>query len=230
MKKDSHHLPLVTVPDNFQIGYRPGRFSGSRKNLLLAETSDAIELSNGRHLLLARNGRGKTTLLKTIAGIIPSLQGKIALNGTVQFVDEDLRFDDELKTRHLLKALFKGEQLSFAHSMAETIELDIEKPYGKLSKGNRQKVALVVAEARAHNRGSQILLLDEPFSGLDFAAREKVNAIWSENEDSTVRLVCVHPDEPTLQAESAIMIRDGRLEQIQVKGSLDWLEARKTLN
>ena len=229
MTKDSHHLPLVSVPDNFQIGYRPGRFSGSRTNLLLAETSSAIELCNGRHLLLARNGRGKTTLLKTIAGIIPSLKGEIALNGTVQFVDEDLRFDDELKTRNLLKALFKGDQLSFAHSMADTIELDLEKPYGKLSKGNRQKVALVVAEARAHGKDSQVLLLDEPFSGLDFAAREKVDAIWSESENSIVRLVCVHPDEPTLKADSAIMISEGRLEQIQVKGSLDWLEARKTL-
>lgn len=230
MNTDSHHLPLVTVPDQFQIGYRPGRFSGSRTNLLLAETSDAIELSNGRHLLLARNGRGKTTLLKTIAGIIPSLQGEITLNGTVQFVDEDLRFDDELKTRHLFKALFKRDQLRFAQHMAESIELDVEKPYGKLSKGNRQKVALIIAEARAHKRGPQILLLDEPFSGLDFAAREKVDAIWSENEESIVRLVCVHPDEPTLKADSAIMIREGRLEQVQVKGSLDWLEARKTLN
>lgn len=230
MNKDSHHHPLVTVPENFQIGYRPGRFSGSRKDTLLAESANAIELSSGRHLLLARNGRGKTTLLKTIAGIIPSIKGKITLNGTVQFVDEDLRFDEELKTRHLFKALFKDDQLSFAHSMAKTIELDVEKPYGKLSKGNRQKVALVVAEARAHNRGPQILLLDEPFSGLDFAAREKVDAIWSENENSIVRLVCVHPDEPTLKADSAIMIREGKLEQLQVKGSLDWLEARKTLN
>ncbi len=68
------------------------------------------------------------------------------------------------------------------------------------------------------------------FSGLDFAAREKVDAIWTKSEESTVRLVCVHPDEPTLKADSALMIREGRLEQVQVKGSLDWLEARKTLS
>ena len=44
---------------------------------------------------------------------------------------------------------------------------------------------------------------------LDFAARDKVDQIWRENEEGIVRLVCVHPDEPTLKADSAVTIREG---------------------
>lgn len=221
--------PSIHLPQGLTIGYR-GRFSKSTRSVSLAVTESEIELGDGRHLLLARNGRGKTTLLKTIAGIIPSLAGVVRCSGTVQFVDEDLRFDGELKPRQIFSALFKNGQRHFAMEMAERVELDVNKPYGKLSKGNRQKVGLIVAEARTHHNGPQVLLLDEPFSGLDFAARETVDSIWRENTDGIVRLVCVHPDEPTLQADSAIAIRDGRLEQIPVQGSLDWMETRLSLN
>jgi len=226
----SNSDPSILLPEGLRIGYKT-RYPRTTPEIVLATTESPIQLGNGRHLLLARNGRGKTTLLKTIAGIIPSLNGKIRCEGLVQFVDEDLRFDAELKPRQIFSALFKNGQRSFAMEMAERIELDAEKPYGKLSKGNRQKVGLIVAEARTRHNGPQVLLLDEPFSGLDFAARDKVDQIWSEHAEGIVRLVCVHPDEPTLKADSAVTIREGRLEQIEVRnGTLDWLETRLSLN
>ncbi|MEM9282315.1 MAG: ATP-binding cassette domain-containing protein [Verrucomicrobiota bacterium] len=226
----AHHDPSVTIPEGLTIGYHGKRLSRRGNDTRLATTTNKIHLDPGRHLLLARNGRGKTTLLKSIAGIIPTLEGVIGCEGTVQFVDEDLRFDSELKPRQIFSALFQKDQREFAMKMAERIELDVEKPYGKLSKGNRQKVGLIVAEARASAGGPQILLLDEPFSGLDFAAREKVDTIWRENQDHIVRLVCVHPDEPTLKADSAVIIRDGKLEQLEVDGTLDWIETKSALN
>lgn len=225
----SSNTPCVHLPEGLRIGYR-ARFRQAAPEVALARAPRPIELYKGRHLLLARNGRGKTTLLKTIAGLLPTLEGEVRCEGTVQFVDEDLRFDSELKSRQIFAALFKNGQRQFALEMAERIELDVDKPYGKLSKGNRQKVGLIVAEARTRHNGPQVLLLDEPFSGLDFAAREKVDEIWRENTEGIVRLVCVHPDEPTLKAESAIAIREGRLEQIPVNGVLDWMETRLSLN
>jgi len=226
----AHHLPSVTLAPGLTIGYRGRRLRGGDKEVQLATANAEIRLEPGRHLLLARNGRGKTTLLKTVARIIPSLTGEIDCDGTVQFVDEDLRFDDELKPRQIFAALFKGQKRAFALDMAKRIELDIEKPYGKLSKGNRQKVTLIVAETRTRDEEPHILLLDEPFSGLDFAARDAVDTIWRENQDGIVRLVCVHPDEPTLKADSAILIRDGKLEQLAVDGDLDWMETKQALD
>lgn len=222
--------PSVTIPEGVTIGYHGRKILGHSPETRLATAQSQISLSPGRHLLLARNGRGKTTLLKTIARIIPSLEGKIGCAGTVQFVDEDLRFDSELKPKQIFSALFKNGQRNFAMQMAERVELDVHKPYGKLSKGNRQKVGLIVAEARTHNDGPHILLLDEPFSGLDFAARERVDEIWHENTDQIVRIVCVHPDEPTLKADSALIIREGALEQLEVEGELDWMETKHSLN
>jgi len=222
------HDPSVTMPEGLAIGYPGGALRGRETRLASAE--DEIRLDPGRHLLLARNGRGKTTLLRTVAGLIPALDGRIDCEGAVQFVEEDLRFDDELKARQIFSALFRNGQRRFAMEMAERIELDVDKPYGKLSKGNRQKVSLVVAEARAQDGAAHVLLLDEPFSGLDFVAREQVDDLWSENRNDIVRLVCVHPDEPTLKADSAILIREGRLEQLEVGGALDWNETRQSLN
>jgi ABC-type multidrug transport system ATPase subunit len=225
----SDHHACIQLPEGLRIGYRR-RFAKGAAETSLATAESPIDLGPGRHLLLARNGRGKTTLLKTIAGILPTLAGRILCRGTVQFVDEELRFDEELKPRQIFAALFRNGQRSFALEMAERLELDAEKPYGKLSKGNRQKVGLIVAETRTRDGAPHVLLLDEPFSGLDFAAREGVDGIWRERTEGIVRLVCVHPDEPTLKAESALAIRDGRLEQLAIEGSLDWLETRQSLN
>jgi hypothetical protein len=45
-----------------------------------------------------------------------------------------------------------------------------------------------------------------------------------------LRLVCVHPDEPTLRAESALVINEGEIRQLEVEeGSLDWFETRESL-
>ena len=135
-----------------------------------------------------------------------------------------------MKSHHIFSAIFNAENRERAMVMAERLELDPQKPYGKLSKGNRQKVTLIIAEVQAMMNGPQVLLLDEPFSGLDFHVRNKIDDIWSENKNGVLRLVCVHPDEPTLRAESALIISDGKINHLEVEnGRLDWFETRKDL-
>ncbi|MCB1230053.1 MAG: ATP-binding cassette domain-containing protein [Verrucomicrobiae bacterium] len=222
--------PAISIREGLTIGYPRKRLKGQSEDLRLAVAEETISLDSGRHLLLARNGRGKTTLLKTLAGLIPAVDGKFDIAGRVQYIDEELRFDPELTSKQIFKAFFTNGLLEKALTYAERLELDLKKQYGKLSKGNRQKVTLILAEGKACESPGQVLLLDEPFSGLDFHVRDEVDAIWHENSEDVVRLVCVHPDEPTLKAESALLINDGRICQLEVDGALDWFETRKGLN
>jgi ABC-type multidrug transport system ATPase subunit len=222
--------PTITIEPGMTIGYARRKLRGDGPTLKLATADSKICLEEGRHLLLARNGRGKTTLLKTLAGLLPAVDGGFGVNGQVQYIDEELRFDPELTSKQIFKAFFTNGLLEKALGYAERLELDVKKQYGKLSKGNRQKVTLIVAETQARNGKGQVMLLDEPFSGLDFHVRDEVDAIWRENSQDVVRLVCVHPDEPTLRAESAVVINDGVIRQIAVEGALDWFETRKSLN
>lgn len=222
--------PSVTIEEGMEIGYEGARWRG-RQAVRLAKATDAIHLEPGRHLLLARNGRGKTTLLKTLANLIPAMAGVFSVGGRRQYVDEELRFDPELTSRQIFRSFFQNGLFKTSLSFAERMELDVGKQYGKLSKGNRQKVALILAETRASDGEGHVLLLDEPFSGLDFHVRNEVDAIWTENQENVLRLVCVHPDEPTLQAESALLISEGRIQQHHAAGGwVDWMETRKTLN
>ncbi len=222
--------PSISIQKGLTIGYPKKRLSGQPHDLRLAVAENEIALDAGRHLLLARNGRGKTTLLKTLAGLIPVVDGEFGVTGRVQYIDEELRFDPELTSKQIFKAFFTNGLRDKAMGFAERLELDVNKQYGKLSKGNRQKVTLILAETQACASPGQVLLLDEPFSGLDFHVRDEVDAMWRENSEQVVRLVCVHPDEPTLRAESAVVINDGEIRQLEVEGALDWFETRKSLN
>src|SRR5210317_1970588 len=84
----------VALRKGFGIGY------GS----LLAEVTDDIPLRNGTHYLLARNGRGKTTLLKTLSGLLKKVAGEFETEGYCQFVGDDLSFDRELTPKMIFGA------------------------------------------------------------------------------------------------------------------------------
>lgn len=222
--------PEIEIRDGFTIGYRHRDRFGPLVPSPLASVKSGFRLGPGRHLLLARNGRGKTTLLKTLAGLLPRLAGDFAVTGKALFVHEDLSFDPELNAGQIFGSFFGAADQDRARQFAGRLDLDVRKPFGKLSKGNRQKVILILAETFAVGKGPKVLLLDEPFSGLDTFARQAIDAIWEDAGGEVLRLVCVHPDEPTLRARSAVLIRDGAIEQVATGGELDWLKTRECLN
>ena len=90
--------------------------------------------------------------------------------------------------------------------LAERIELDTKKPFGKLSTGNRRKTTLIVAEFSVRHGEGNILLLDEPFSGLDAFARAAFEEIWKKSSAEVLRLVSCHPDYDSMEMPSALLI------------------------
>lgn len=196
--------PKIELTNDLSIGYKER----------LAVSDGEIELGSGTHYLLARNGRGKTTLLRTLAGVLKPLGGKYACEGRCQLLSEDLTFDRELSAKIIFKSMLPKAGFREALELAEKLELDLKKPYGKLSTGNKRKVALLVAEFSVKEGRSDILLLDEPFTGLDAFAREIFQDLWARRDSGVLRLVSCHPDFDSMEMESSILISDGRISHL----------------
>jgi len=211
--------PKIRFDSGLEIGY----------DSTLASFGDAVELSGGTHYLLARNGRGKTTLLRTIAGTLKARSGGLSRNGHLQYMPEDLRFDAEISAMMIFRMLLAKHRLKAALDLARDIELDVRKPYGRLSTGNRRKTSLIVAEFSTHEEEGNILLLDEPFSGLDAFARAAFEEIWRKSAANVLRLVSCHPDYDSMVMDSALLIESARVTHHQ-SGGQTWSTLKELLN
>ena len=211
--------PQLTFGSGLTIGYgKP-----------LAKTEEKIELARGTHFLLGRNGRGKTTLLRTLARSIRVVAGEVSSEGRIRYVSENLCFDEELNAKAIFRALIPRRRRSEALELASRIELDLRKPYGRLSTGNRRKTNLIVAEFSIDPEEANILLLDEPFSGLDAFARARFEEIWTESGGNTLRLVSCHPDYDSMEMPSAVVIQGDRILH-KTEADQTWSQLKSSLN
>jgi len=202
--------PSILMNAGLEIGY----------GTPLARLNEEVVLSGGTHFLLARNGRGKTTLLRTLARSLKPVGGTFRTTGFIQYLPEDLRFDPEITTKTLFLTLLPKPQRAAALALAERIELDVKKPYGRLSTGNRRKTSLIIAEFSIHPDEGNILLLDEPFSGLDVFARQTFEEIWQHSAANVLRLVSCHPDYDAMALPSTLLIEGHHLRYLHQPGQV----------
>lgn len=128
--------------------------------------------------LIGPNGAGKTTTLRMLLDIIRPTSGSALVLGEVPraggstlrrrigFVPGELRLEGRIKGRQLLRhyAEISGPvQAGVIDSLAERLDVDLDRQVRKLSKGNRQKLGLI----QAFMHRPELLVLDEPTSGLD---------------------------------------------------------------
>jgi len=205
--------PYIRISTGWKVGYKKRRLFSEPEPIELLTVQQDIVLKPGLHLLAARNGRGKSTLLRTLAGLQPSLAGDAKAGGRTQYVGEGLRFDAELNASKIFSAILSPRKRDFATHLAGELELELDKPYGKLSKGNQQKVHIVAAESMAHQSVGEILLLDEPISNLDYHVRMRLNAYWKADSTPLLRIVCMHELEWAPEWKSLLLIAQGGLAQ-----------------
>ena len=179
----------------------------------LALTNIFLEMSGGNiYGVLGPNGAGKSTLFKAILGLIPTGTGQILVNGqpiqkqrkTIAYVpqkdDVDWQFpatvmDVVLMGRYPHKKLFqrlgKNDRLAALDAMRRLgIEHLQDKQIGELSGGQQQRVFL----ARALCQEASILMLDEPFTGVDLTTEENIIALLKSLAADGKMLLVVHHD------------------------------------
>ncbi len=211
--------PSIHLDSGLEIGY------GSP----IARFGESVSLLGGTHFLLARNGRGKTTLLRTLAKTLKPVAGGFRMQGFTQYLPEDLRFDPEITPSMIFRTLLRRDRLQAALDLAAQIELDTRKPYGRLSTGNRRKTNLIAAEFSVRPETGNILLLDEPFSGLDAFARQAFEQIWKQSANNVLRLVSCHPDYDSMEMPSAVLIESHNGRHLG-GGGQTWSELKNLLN
>jgi ABC-type Fe3+/spermidine/putrescine transport system ATPase subunit len=178
--------------------------------------------------LLGPSGAGKSTTLKAIAGLVETDEGEVCINGTA--VDGTpayrractLVFQDARLFPHLnvidnvafplkMKRLSRDERHRQAREMLELVSLSHKETsdVGHLSGGQRQRVSL----ARALVARPDVLLLDEPFSGLDENLRDEMRVlVVSLHRRLGITTVMVTHDvhEALELSDSIVYMADGR--------------------
>ena len=134
---------------------------------------------------LGPNGSGKTTTIRCIMGLLRPSRGTVHVLGQrvvpgratqhahIGYLPGEFRIWGRLKARRslgLLAALGGDRTDVRRRELAARLELNLDRPVGDLSKGNRQKVAVLYA---LQHRPS-VLILDEPTAGLDPLMRQVV--------------------------------------------------------
>ena len=200
------------------------------KTPILKDVSLTVE--NGEFIsLLGSSCCGKTTLLKTIAGILPPLSGTIRLGdeditylnahrrGTV-VVFQDLRLFPHMTVAEnvafpqKMQGIPKDQRLRDAGRFLEMVQLDGygSRKINQLSGGQQQRVAL----ARALAAKPKLLLLDEPFSALDESLRQEMRSLVRSLHDKlgmTTVLVTHDKEEALSLSDRVALMADGRVLQ-----------------
>ena len=125
----------------------------------------------GVYGLLGTNGAGKTTTIRMLLGIIKKDSGEITWKGkpvdrkSVRCVYPKTKIFDQLMYFAELKGLQKDEATSSINKWAKELKVGeyLQMPAEKLSKGNQQKIQFMTAIIH----DPELVVLDEPFSGLD---------------------------------------------------------------
>ncbi|RDB36774.1 MAG: ABC transporter ATP-binding protein [Spirobacillus cienkowskii] len=205
------------------------------KKTLLKNINFQISISDGEFIsLVGPSGSGKTTLLKAITGIEKISDGVISLSSNVissskihlpieqrniGLVFQDLALFPHLNVAENIKYGLckknKTEVSARLNELLKLVQLNEQSEFypHMLSGGQQQRVAF----ARSLAPKPKLLLLDEPFSGLDFSFRREIalklkNII--KNQKTTSIYVTHQPEEALYLSDKIILMNNGEIVQI----------------
>jgi beta-exotoxin I transport system ATP-binding protein len=182
---------------------------------------------------LGPNGAGKTTTIRTMLDLLHPTRGSarilsldsqrdsVAIRARLGNLPGDFGFGKRATGREALRLLARLRGiagLGRAEALAKRFRADLERPLGQLSRGNRQKVGLILALFHE----PELLILDEPTSGLDPLMQEEFLALVREERERgcTVFISSHELDEVERVCDRVGIIRGGTLIAVERVGDL----------
>lgn len=151
--------------------------------------------------LLGPNGSGKTTFLKLCAGLLTPSSGTLEICGKpvgeeskalVSYLPDRTYLSNRQKIREQLdyfQDFYSDFDRNRAEYMLRDLGISLDSRFGSLSKGNREKVQLVLVMSRR----AKLYLLDEPIGGVDPAARDYIlRTILNNYDPEATVLISTH--------------------------------------
>jgi ABC-2 type transport system ATP-binding protein len=177
---------------------------------------------------LGPNGAGKTTTIRCIMGLLKATSGQACIfnqqvepgratqHNRIGYLPGEFRIWRNLRASRSLDVLASIGDNDHAmvrrEELAEKLGLDLNRPVGDLSKGNRQKVGVIYA----FQHKPELLILDEPTSGLDPLVSQTVLDLIRQAADNgaTVLLSSHDLSEVSAVCGRAAILREGKLVEL----------------
>ena len=176
---------------------------------------------------LGPNGAGKTTTIRTLLDLIRPTSGHalvfgvessvdpVSIHERIGYIPGEFALYDRLtggQTIQYFANLRGGVDGAYQQSLIDRFDIDPKRRYKELSKGNKQKIGLVIALQHQ----PELLILDEPTSGLDPLVQQSFYELVREarTEGRTVFLSSHILSEVERTADRVAIIREGRLVKV----------------
>ena len=187
-----------------------------------------LEVAEGEIFgFLGPNGAGKTTTMRVLLDLIRPTSGRaevfgiettadpVAIHRRVGYLPGEFDLYDRLtgaQTIAYFGNLRGGVNQAYVNELVERLDLDVSRRFKEYSKGNKQKVGLVVALQHRPD----LLILDEPTAGLDPLIQQTFFALVREAREAgrTIFLSSHIIDEVDRTCDRVAIIREGRLVQV----------------
>lgn len=166
--------------------------------------------------LIGPNGAGKSTLFKTAMGLITPTTGSVSINERISYVPQhdDVNWNFPINVHDVVKTgaqklwlgrMSQSEKQRVSAALEATSISNLAKRHiSELSGGQKKRVFV----ARALAQGARIMLLDEPFAGVDQETEASLIELFKQLRDQgTTLLIATHNlDQVPLYADSVVML------------------------